>query len=103
MAFRRDGNKAFEQSRRWKKWLADHSALLKSSGLPPSVLHRQKDWDYFLRYAYHRDGAYPNIDFRLEDLDISQLTDLGRLLEQTLSDEEKSRGGAVWHYFFPPQ
>jgi hypothetical protein len=103
MAFRRHGNKAFEQSSRWKKWLANHSALLASSGLPPSVLRSQADWDYFLRYGYHCDGAYPNIDFRLEDLSVTQLTDLGRLLEQVLTDEQKSRGGAVWHCFFPPR
>jgi hypothetical protein len=103
MAFRRDGNKTFEQSRRWKTWLATHYALLASSGLHPSVLRSQADWHYFLRYGYHCDGAYPNIDFRLEELNGSQLTDLRRLLEQTLSDEEKSRGGAVWHYFYPPK
>lgn len=103
MAFRRDGNKAFAQSRHWKKWLAMHSALLKSSGLAPCVIRSQDDWDYFLRYGYHCDGAYPNIDFRLDDLNRQQLGNLRRLLEQTSSDEEKGRGGAVWHSFFPPE
>jgi hypothetical protein len=101
MAFRRDGKKAFEQARRWRNWLTTHSQLLTLSGLPPSILRSQEDWLYFLRYGYHCDGAYPNIDFRLEDLNVSQLTNLRRLLEQTLSDEEKRRGGAVWHSFFP--
>ena len=103
MSFRRDGNKIFEQSRPWRAWLATYAALLASSGLPPTVLRRHSDWVYFLRYGYHCDGAYPNIDFRVEDLNGSQLTDLRRLLEQALSDEEKSRGGAVWHYCFPPK
>jgi hypothetical protein len=102
MAFRRDGKKAFAESRRWKKWLAKHSALLASSGLPLSVLRSQDDWNYFLSYGYHCDGAYPNIDFRLEDLNGSQLIHLRRLLEQSLSDEEKRWGGAVWHSFYPP-
>jgi hypothetical protein len=103
MAFRRDGNKAFVESRRWNTWLAEHSVLLASCGLPPQILRRKEDWDYFLHYGYHCDGAYPNIDFRLEDLNVSQLTNLRQLLEQTLSDEEKCRGGAVWHSFFPPK
>src|SRR5690349_18544639 len=102
MVFRRDGKKAFAEARRWQEWLAKHSALLASSGLPLSVLRSQGDWSYFLRYGYHCDGTYPNIDFRLEDLNGSQLTSLRHLLEQSLSDEEKRCGGAVWHSFFPP-
>ena len=102
MTFRRNGNEAFARSRSWEVWRTANAELLTASGIPPSVIRTREDWLYFLRYGYHCDGPYPAIDFRLDDLNGPQVAALGRLLELTMSDEEKIRGGAVWHTFYPP-
>src|SRR5262245_5841208 len=103
MGFRRDGKAAHEESRQWQAWLGAHAELLRDCGLPPGVLQSRADWEYLLRFGYHCGGAYPGIDFRLEDLSPSQAAALRALLAQALSAEEKRRGGAAWHFVCPPE
>jgi hypothetical protein len=102
MGFRRNGKAAHDRARQWRLWLEAHAKLLRQCGLPASVLCSRKDWDYLLRYGYHCRAAYPDIDFRLEELSSSQRNAFRELLEQTLSAEDKQGGNAAWHFVCPP-
>jgi hypothetical protein len=102
MSFRRYGKLAHLQSQSWQAWLDSNADLLKRCELPLSVLSNQDDWNYLLRYGYHCRGAYPDIDFRLEELSEAQKEAFRELLERTLSAEEKRRGSAGWHFACPP-
>jgi hypothetical protein len=53
-----------------------------------------------LRYGYHCDGPYPNIDFLLEELSAAQRAALGDLLATALPADE--RQCAAWHFVNPP-
>jgi hypothetical protein len=66
------------------------------------VLESRADWEYLLRYGYHCRGAYPDIDFRLEELSATQKAAFRELLTQALSEEERQQGNAAWHFVCPP-
>jgi hypothetical protein len=103
MRFQRKGKDAHEEFVRWQAWKDANAALLQAAGLPLSVLRSRKDWDYLLRYGYHCEGVYPNIDFNLDEMTEAQLVAFRELLEKSLTDEEKTRGSAGWHYVHPPR
>jgi hypothetical protein len=100
MGFRRDGKSAFARARDWRAWLDANASLLRASGLPPSVLRSARDWQYLLRYGYHCAGPYPDIDFRLEELNGTQRAAFRDLLAATLP--EGHRDCAAWHFVCPP-
>jgi hypothetical protein len=100
VGFRRDGKSAHENSRAWRAWLDEHAALIRAAGLPPAVIRSRDDWAYLLRYGYHCDGPYPNIDFRLEELSPAQRAALRELLATALADDQ--RQCAAWHFVCPP-
>jgi hypothetical protein len=102
MSFRRDGKSVHHQYRQWQAWLDAYTDLLGRCGLPDSVLCSREDWEYLLRYGYHCRGAYPNIDFRLEELSAAERSAFRELLERTLSAEDRRRGCAAWHFVCPP-
>ena len=96
MSFRRRGKSLHKEAVEWREWKAKYADLLKDCGLAPSVLRSADDWRYFLRYGYHCDGPYPAIDFNATNMTPGQLGALFRLLDLTLTDEEKARGNAMW-------
>jgi len=100
VGFRRDGKATHASDRAWRTWLDEHAALLRAAGLPPAVLRSPADWRYLLRFGYHCDGPYPNIDFRLEELSAAQRAAFRELLATTLSDVQ--RQCAAWHFVNPP-
>ena len=99
MGFRRDGKKAHAETRSWQAWLAEYAELLRAAGLPPQVLRSRADWEYVLRHGYH---GWPRIDFLLEELTAPERRAFRRLLEVSLSAEERQRGCAGWHFVCPP-
>src|SRR5262245_60914639 len=101
MAFRRHGKQAYEEAREWEDWKEDNRELLEAVGMPSSVLRSRRDWEYLLRYGYHCDGPYPNIDYMLDEQTPQQKDAFRRLLERTLTDEQKARGSAGWHHVHP--
>jgi hypothetical protein len=100
--FRRDGKAAHEQSVLWDEWLNRNAALLEPCGLPPTVLRSRADWEYLLRYGYHCDGPYPNIDFNLDEQTEQQRFAFRALLDHVLTDDQKRRGCAGWHHVSSP-
>jgi hypothetical protein len=102
MAFRRDGNQAYQDSREWETWKDANRDLITAAGLPLSVLRSRADWEYLLRYGYHCDGPYPEIDYKLDGQTSAQRDAFRRLMEATLTDEEKARGSAGWHHMRSP-
>jgi len=100
VGFRRDGKAAHTSARAWQAWLDEHSALIRAAGLPLVVLRTPADWRYLLRYGYHCDGPYPNIDFRLENLSPAQRMAFRELLATTLAADD--RECAAWHFVNPP-
>jgi hypothetical protein len=103
MRFRRGEKEAHDEAARWQAWKNAHVALLQAAGLPLRVLRSRRDWDYLLRYGYHCEGAYPNINFNLDDMTEAQRAAFRELLERTLTDDEKKRGSAGWHHVHPPE
>jgi hypothetical protein len=102
MSFRRAGKNEHAATQSWRAWLERYAEMLRDAGLPPSILESPAEWEYLLRYGYHCDGAYPNIDFRLDELSEAQRAAFKRLLEVALTAEEKQRGSAGWHFVCPP-
>jgi hypothetical protein len=70
------------------------------------VLRSRRDWDYLLRYGYWCDNGYGahinKVDFSLNELTPIQAESFRELLTATLSDEQKQRGSAGWHFLCPP-
>jgi hypothetical protein len=102
MGFRQVGKRAHVDRREWQAWLERHAELLRMARLPPQVLATRADWEYLLRYGYHAD-PYPEIDFRLEELNPAQRAAFRLLLEAVLSPDERRRGCAGWHFVCPPK
>lgn len=102
MNYRRDGETGHLAAAEWQVWLDHHRRLLTASGRLASILRTREDWEYLLRYGYHCDGPYPNIDFTLDELTEPQRLAFRELLESALSDDEKKRGSAAWHFVCPP-
>ena len=98
MGFRRDGKSAHQHSRDWDAWKATNAELLDVIALPGKVLRTSNDWNYLLRYGYHREDFH----FDLDDLTRTQRDAFCTLLEQTLTPAEKERGSAGWHFCHPP-
>ncbi len=105
MSFRRDGKSEHIEQRDWENWRQLHADLISECGFPPSVFRSRRDWEYLLRYGYWCEDYYGShigkIDFDLDELDAVQTSALRRLLERTLSDEQKQRGCAAWHFVHP--
>jgi hypothetical protein len=102
MSFKRDGKSASQKARDWQAWRDRYAKKLQQCGLPICLLRSKADWEYLLRYGYHCDGPYPNIDFNLDDMTEAQRIAFRSLLDEVLSEEEKSRGSAGWHFVCPP-
>jgi hypothetical protein len=102
MSFRRNGKSAHKNARSWNAWVAANADLLRAAGLPLSVFRSRQDWKYLLKFGYHCDGAYPNIDFMLDEMTQPQRAAFQTLLERVLTEEEKQRGSAGWHFVHPP-
>jgi hypothetical protein len=102
MSFRREGKKAHAEQHEWTSWNRKYSTLIAECGLPPGVLKSKRDWKYLLKYGYWCDGPYGKhinkIDFTLEELTGKRLLAFCRLLDAALTEEEKQRGNAAWHY-----
>jgi hypothetical protein len=96
MSFRRAGKRLHQETEDWREWKRRHAELLRQCGFPESVLSSRSDWLYFLKYGYHCKPAYPHIDFNSRDMSPTQLASLLRLLEDSLTPEEKRRGNAMW-------
>jgi hypothetical protein len=105
VSFRRDSKTEHAEERTWENWLKRHADLILQCGLPPRVFRSRRDWEYLLRYGYWCENDYGShigkIDFDLDELDAAQTSALRRLLELTLSDEQKQRGCAAWHFVHP--
>ena len=102
MGFRRDGKAEHEEAKQWEAWKISNDELLKTSGLAASVLRSRADWDYLMRYGYHCDDGYPNIDYSLDEMTEPQRTAFRHLLEKVLTEEKKKHGNAGWHFVCPP-
>jgi hypothetical protein len=102
MAFRRKGELAHREAQEWEAWREANRDLIAAAGLPLSMLRSRRDWEYLLRYGYHCEGPYPNIDYKLDEQSSAQRNAFRQLLEMTLTDEQKARGSAGWHHVHPP-
>jgi hypothetical protein len=100
MAFRRAGKSRFRDRKIWDAFRRTHAHDLARCGLPEPVLDTRGDWEYFLMYGYHTGGGF--IDFSVEELSPAQCDALRGVLHAALTEEQKARGGAVWHFLVPP-
>jgi hypothetical protein len=102
MGYRRNAKEAHDEHQAWEAWKRSNADLLTKCGLPPGVLRSRRDWDYLIRYGYWCEGPYGEhinkIDFSLGELRRNQLGAFRQLLEKVLSEEEKRRGSAGWHW-----
>lgn len=106
MSFRRDGENKHIRQKDWHKWKQFNADLLDECNLPIGVLRSRSDWEYLLKYGYWCEDYYGkyvgNIDFDLCELTPLQKDAFRKLLDRTLTADEKRAGSAAWHFVYPP-
>ncbi len=105
MGFRRDGKSIHAEQESWTTWKLQHAELLSQCEFPEGVLRTRDDWNYLIFYGYWYENGYnPSGDagFHLDQLSATQRQAFKRLLEATMTDDEKRCGNAGWHFVCPP-
>ncbi|MBL8827945.1 MAG: hypothetical protein JNM18_13290 [Planctomycetaceae bacterium] len=105
MSFRRNGKSIHAAEESWETWKLKHAELIAECRLPQGVFRTRKDWNDLILYGYWYDNGYNpagDAGFHLDQLSLLQRQAFKRLLENTLTDDEKRRGSAGWHFVSPP-
>ncbi len=77
MAYRRPADTA-DMARRWNGFTSEQRHLFDAAGLPGSLIHDQRLFDYFLMHGRIEDGS----DFQTSHLDHAQWSALDQLVEK---------------------